>query len=1194
MILLSALTIMPSAKTTEKHPARFVQPVYADTELGYDDGTMEDFSTVLGSTEGYAVKFSLQSSALKVKTVRIYGCYEGDGAGSRTFYLLFWDSALKSRQFYYASYSSCFNDKQYGWANINVGPASLTVTGDFYIVIFPNSASGQNLWIGYDTSNPDGQSYIAQSTIYGNSIATISPPRDWMIRCTGESAGSLGYLDHFDLDYHGSGGFDSPDGDDSHSLTVNPYPTRSTLYFSYMEGNAGNPYIIRVYAEWYKNYAIAASAVRYETGGAWGGGTWATGVCLMPEKPGTYKIRIVYRGSFTPPTWDSYDRLLGEYTVAVEVTPTPTGRPDIEVSVAADKTSIQVGETATATISLRNIGDAGARYVGVSISLGVFLELVSGSLSWQYDSLSTGASDSRSLTVKGRAAGSGSVSVQVAYTDAQGIKYQKSAVANIEVTPTPPPPPTQPVLTLQNPVIDCRTVTMNGEAKATTPGATIIRIHWNWGDGIEEDRWFPASHTYAKDGTYTIAVRAYDSNGLITEKRVTVTIACGKLEVKYRGEVVQVAAGDYAIHVKEVLTPSGTLKAGDKTWVSVYGQGQVIGDVKVGSYVEVYGEQYSTTPGIHGYQINVYQSYHYIKLLTGPTAPELNLSDPQIDCRTVTMNGEAKATTPGATIIRIHWNWGDGIEEDRWFPASHTYAKDGTYTVTVTAYDSNGLSTTKTVTVTIACGAIQIGLAISPPRLKLGTSTIFTVFVHPPKQAQVNVELKAPSGQVFKLTGSSDSIGHFMKDFTPNEVGEWKVKAEAEHSQASAIIIVLGRGWITVPISKLLEIKYHSGDESIATIVGLSCLGIMNTYQKYFKSPQAKLICYISYDENDPDLPLHWKAQQRYLGNFKATLSGCEICFAIGSYFSIVQYMNVVLNGFNSKEFQKLWDGVVAHEFLHYVEYTYWGLVLYHLYSVLYKDVAEGVADYVARQLYQSGEGSEYDQYVSFIDCVVKSTGKNNLAVIERILSETSKLEAERSFWDIMNNGFERATGKTYNEWKKSCNSPLITKSLVMLKETGRKLLLHVYDKEGRHVGYNHELERTEINIPGSEYYDLGTFILIGLPAELQSFTFMVDATLAEQDMENYTVDVVHGDVAFVAETVRGTATKGDSITYDVSITAGRVDISTHTIHGDVLERYKYYILLGALVVLIVTALIFRRRARPSIKSVTDSPRIKA
>lgn len=73
----------------------------------------------------------------------------------------------------------------------------------------------------------------------------------------------------------------------------------------------------------------------------------------------------------------------------------------------------------------------------------------------------------------------------------------------------------QPTVTLDTPVVNGTSVSVNGVATATTPGATITQIAWNWGDGSPAQiGWFSESHTYAQPGNYTIAVTATDSNGV--------------------------------------------------------------------------------------------------------------------------------------------------------------------------------------------------------------------------------------------------------------------------------------------------------------------------------------------------------------------------------------------------------------------------------------------------------------------------------------------------------------------------------------------------------------------------------------------------------------------------------------------------------------------------------------------------------
>ena len=89
------------------------------------------------------------------------------------------------------------------------------------------------------------------------------------------------------------------------------------------------------------------------------------------------------------------------------------------------------------------------------------------------------------------------------------IEYEEVVVPPTPPTPTPKPSVVE--IILQNPVLSGRTVTVNGRAKSSAPGCEIEKILWNWGDGVgPEPNWFPAKHTYAKDGFYIIAAQARD------------------------------------------------------------------------------------------------------------------------------------------------------------------------------------------------------------------------------------------------------------------------------------------------------------------------------------------------------------------------------------------------------------------------------------------------------------------------------------------------------------------------------------------------------------------------------------------------------------------------------------------------------------------------------------------------------------
>lgn len=83
---------------------------------------------------------------------------------------------------------------------------------------------------------------------------------------------------------------------------------------------------------------------------------------------------------------------------------------------------------------------------------------------------------------------------------------------------------------------------------------------------------------------------------------------------------------------------------------------------------------------------------------TGDTCP-INLTlqfPPQVNDLTATISGTVSSSC--STITRLNWGWGDGVSEDQWFPASHTYAISGTYPITVTAYNDLGDTEVQTTT----------------------------------------------------------------------------------------------------------------------------------------------------------------------------------------------------------------------------------------------------------------------------------------------------------------------------------------------------------------------------------------------------------------------------------------------------------------------------------------------------------------
>jgi PKD repeat protein len=74
------------------------------------------------------------------------------------------------------------------------------------------------------------------------------------------------------------------------------------------------------------------------------------------------------------------------------------------------------------------------------------------------------------------------------------------------------------------------------------------------------------------------------------------------------------------------------------------------------------------------------------------------VSDPELfDCGNVSVNGVVITTPPTLGLV---WDWGDGSKTTSWFPATHRYATNGNFTVTVTAAGCNTLVRTTTANIT--------------------------------------------------------------------------------------------------------------------------------------------------------------------------------------------------------------------------------------------------------------------------------------------------------------------------------------------------------------------------------------------------------------------------------------------------------------------------------------------------------------
>jgi DNA integrity scanning protein DisA with diadenylate cyclase activity/PKD repeat protein len=82
--------------------------------------------------------------------------------------------------------------------------------------------------------------------------------------------------------------------------------------------------------------------------------------------------------------------------------------------------------------------------------------------------------------------------------------------------------------------------------------------------------------------------------------------------------------------------------------------------------------------------------------------PVLILDTPVIENLTCTIFGSVDPGSVNATIVSVRWDWGDNqTPEYHGFPNSHVYSSPGTYTVSITALQSDGQTSTWTTDISV-------------------------------------------------------------------------------------------------------------------------------------------------------------------------------------------------------------------------------------------------------------------------------------------------------------------------------------------------------------------------------------------------------------------------------------------------------------------------------------------------------------
>ncbi|WP_105172524.1 S8 family serine peptidase [Pseudoalteromonas sp. T1lg24] len=201
---------------------------------------------------------------------------------------------------------------------------------------------------------------------------------------------------------------------------------------------------------------------------------------------------------------------------------------------------------------------------------------------------------------------------------------------------------------------------------SSTDDKGITSYAWEFGDGATSSSQNP-SHTYSTFGDYTVSLTVTDTKGQTNRKSSIVTISDGS---------------------------SGGCN-GLANWSASKAY-------KVGDKVAYQSNQYEATWWSTGAQPDVYTN---VWKNTGKCSGDGNANQAPVSNFTFSATGLTVAFSQTATddkgVVSYTWDFGDGTTSNATNP-SHSYAQAGSYTVSLTVADSEGLSHSKSQSVVVS------------------------------------------------------------------------------------------------------------------------------------------------------------------------------------------------------------------------------------------------------------------------------------------------------------------------------------------------------------------------------------------------------------------------------------------------------------------------------------------------------------
>jgi PKD repeat protein len=255
------------------------------------------------------------------------------------------------------------------------------------------------------------------------------------------------------------------------------------------------------------------------------------------------------------------------------------------------------------------------------------------------------------------------------------VKIIKPPVAHFTYSPTVP--------------LTGETISLN--ASLSTPdGGIIINYEWDFGDKTLNVTGMIATHLYVDDGTYTVTLAVTDSDGLIDNCFQNITVLNRPPTALFTESATSVFTGTIVhFNASQSFDPDGSIVA----YAWSFGDGNSDSSSLVNhSYVD--NGVYNVTLTVMDNDNASSDTWTIETILDRPPVANFNETAEAVYVDEPVSFNASTSYDPDGIIIAYFWDFGDGTKLAD-MTADHSYDRNGTYTITLTIMDDDGMSASK-------------------------------------------------------------------------------------------------------------------------------------------------------------------------------------------------------------------------------------------------------------------------------------------------------------------------------------------------------------------------------------------------------------------------------------------------------------------------------------------------------------------